>query len=166
MSVNGNEEPAGEMSPIQFSCNYNYSLLTHNKTPVLSTWGLLSVCAACPTPCLNLSSELRPSWEQYPRYIPHRVRNGYNNNTKNNAYIYIYTVGRDSSVGIPTRYGLEGAGIGSRWVRRDFPHPSRPELGSTQPPTQWVPGLLPRSKVAGAWRLLSTPHLAPSLKKW
>ena len=33
------------------------------------------------------------------------------------------TVGRDSSVGIATRYGLDGPGIESRW-RRDFPHPS------------------------------------------
>ena len=66
------------MSPTQFSCNCNYSLITHNKTPVHSIWGLLRVCAACPTPRLNLSSELRPSWEQHPRYGPHRVRNGYN----------------------------------------------------------------------------------------
>jgi len=44
MTVNGNEEPAGEMSPIQFSCNCNYSLIMHNKTPVHSTWGLLCVC--------------------------------------------------------------------------------------------------------------------------
>jgi hypothetical protein len=34
----------------------------HNKTPVHSTWGLLRVCAACSTARLNLSSELRPSW--------------------------------------------------------------------------------------------------------
>jgi len=50
-----------DLSPIQFSCNCNYSLITHNKTPVHSTWGLLRVCAACQTVRLNLSSELRPS---------------------------------------------------------------------------------------------------------
>ena len=38
--------------------------------------------------------------------------------------------GRDSSVGIATRYGLDGPGIESRWGR-DFPHPSRPALGPT-----------------------------------
>ena len=42
-------------------------------------------------------------------------------------------VGRDSSVGIATRKGLDGQGIESRWGR-DFPHPSRPALGPTQPP--------------------------------
>ena len=47
--------------------------------------------------------------------------------------------GRDSSVGIATRYGLDSSVIESRWGR-DFPHPSRPALGSTQPPVQWVPG--------------------------
>ena len=59
--------------------------------------------------------------------------------------------GRDSSVGIATRYGLDGPGIESRWGR-DFPHPSRPALGPTQPPIQWVPGLFPGGKAAGAWR--------------
>jgi hypothetical protein len=47
--------------------------------------------------------------------------------------------GRDSSVGIATGYGLNGPGIESRWGR-DFSHMSRPALGLTQPPVQWVPG--------------------------
>jgi hypothetical protein len=42
-------------------------------------------------------------------------------------------------VGIATGYGLDGPGIECRWGR-DFPHLSRPALGSTQPPVQWVPG--------------------------
>jgi len=49
-------------------------------------------------------------------------------------------LGRNISDGIATRYGLEGPGIQSRWGR-DFPHPFRQALGSTQPPRQWVPGL-------------------------
>ena len=39
-----------------------------------------------------------------------------------------------------TRYGLDGLGIESQWVR-DFPHLSRPTLGPAQPPIQWAPGL-------------------------
>jgi len=46
----------------------------------------------------------------------------------------------DSSVSIATAYGLDGPGIESRWGR-DFPHLSRPALGATQVPVQWVPGL-------------------------
>jgi hypothetical protein len=60
-------------------------------------------------------------------------------------------VGRDSSVGIATRYELDGPGIESRWGR-DFQHSSRPALGPTQPRVQWVPGLFPGGKAAGAWR--------------
>ena len=56
------------------------------------------------------------------------------------VHITSIIVGRDSSVGIETRYGLDGPGIETRW-RRDFPHFSRPALGPTQPPVQWVPGL-------------------------
>ena len=46
--------------------------------------------------------------------------------------------GRDSTVGIATRYGQDGAGIVSRWEGRDFPHLSRAVLGPTLPPVQWV----------------------------
>ena len=59
-------------------------------------------------------------------------------------------MGRDSSVGIATRYGMDGPGIESRWGR-DFPHPSRPALGG--PPSLLYNGyrVFPGGKAAGAW---------------
>jgi hypothetical protein len=55
-------------------------------------------------------------------------------------FLPYFLQGRDSSVGIATRYGLDGPGIESRW-ERDFSQPSRPAMGPTQPSVQWVPGL-------------------------
>ena len=49
-------------------------------------------------------------------------------------------MGRDSSDGIVTRYGLDGPGIESQ-CGRDFLNLSRLALWPTQPPIQWVPGL-------------------------
>ena len=54
--------------------------------------------------------------------------------------ILYYIMGQDSVIGIATGYGMDGPGIEIR-CKRDFPHPSRPALEPTQPPTQWVPGL-------------------------
>jgi hypothetical protein len=50
-----------------------------------------------------------------------------------------------------THYGLSEPGI-EFWYGRHFLHMSTPALGSTQAPVQWVPGLIPRGKVAGACR--------------
>ena len=60
------------------------------KTSIYTAWGLLRVCAACPTPRLDQSYELRPPWEQHLRYVPHRVRNGYNKDVSRNHAVHAH----------------------------------------------------------------------------
>ena len=73
--------------------------------------------------------------------VPHRLYTQINLRFKGFIYARIrHLEGRNSSVGVATRYGLDGPGIESRWGRV-FQHPSRPALGSTQPPVlQGGPG--------------------------
>jgi hypothetical protein len=66
-------------------------------------------------------------------------------------------------VGIAIDYGLEGPGIESRWGR-DFPHLSRPALGSTQPPVRYVPGLSRGKKWLGRDANPSFPSSAVVMK--
>jgi hypothetical protein len=53
---------------------------------------------------------------------------------------------RDSLVCVATRYGLDDKGVRVRVAvgSRIFSKSSRPAVGSTQPPIQWVRGLFPR----------------------
>jgi hypothetical protein len=85
-------------------------------------------CRACLLVCLWIRncaiSHLSQVWQQN-LHISHIER---------------VVCGPGISVGIVTGYGLDGPGIESRWGR-DFPHLSRPALGSTQPPVQRVPRL-------------------------
>ena len=55
------------------------------------------------------------------------------------SYVSLSSSGPGSIVGRATGYGLDGQGIEFRWGR-GFPHLSRPALGPTQPPVQWVKG--------------------------
>jgi len=69
--------------------------------------------------------------------------------------------GQDSSVGKPSRYGLDSPAIESRWGRH-FPPPSRPALGPNQPSCTMGTGYFPGVKRPERG-VDQPPHLAPRL---
>ena len=60
-------------------------------------------------------------------------------------------VGQDSTVGIATRYGLDGPGIESRWGAR-FSAPVQTGPGAHPASYTMGTGSFPGGKAAGAWR--------------
>jgi hypothetical protein len=81
---------------------------------------------------------------------------------------FIYEPG--SSVSIVSGYGLDDRAIGVRSLAEEkgfFPltSVSRPSLGPTQPPVQWVPGVLsPGVKRCRGVTLTTHPHLVARIK--
>jgi hypothetical protein len=47
--------------------------------------------------------------------------------------------------------GLHSSYLKKSWWEQEFSLLSKLGLGSTQPPVQWVLGILPRSETAGVW---------------
>ena len=80
------------------------------------------------------------------------------------AFYWPDTVGRDSSVGIATGYGLDGPGIESRWEAR-FSPPIQTGPGAHPAPYTMGTGSFPRVKRSGRGVDHPPPHLAPRLKK-
>jgi hypothetical protein len=80
-----------------------------------------------------------------------RLKKGHQTTKKTFGKHTCFNMGRDSSVSVVTDYGLDGPGIESRWGL-DIPYLSRPALGPTQPPIQWLMCLMPGGKAAGLWR--------------
>jgi hypothetical protein len=72
-------------------------------------------------------------------------------------------VSRDSAVSIATGCRLDGPRFESRRVW-DFPHPSQPVLGPTQPPIKWIPAV-PWRQIGRGVGLTTHLDLAPRLKK-
>ena len=73
-------------------------------------------------------------------------------------------MGRDNSVGIATRYGLDGPGVESRWGGAKFSAPIQTSPGAHPASSIMGTGSLPGVKRPGR-SVDHPPHLTPRLKK-
>jgi len=73
-------------------------------------------------------------------------------------------VSRDRSVGIATRYGLDGPGIESLWGRY-FPHPVQTDPGAHPASYTMGTGSLSRGQNGRGVALTIHIHLVPKLRK-
>jgi hypothetical protein len=79
-------------------------------------------------------------------------------------WVLFMRVAWDNSVGIATRYRLDGPRFEPHWGWGVFcfPQSSRPVLVSTPPPVQWVAGYFPGIKLLVSF--CTNPHLSPMLR--
>jgi hypothetical protein len=92
----------------------------------------------------------------YRLFTPCTVDNQLATLNQQNVHYCSLDGGRDSAVGIATRYGLDGPGMESRWGDEIFrTRPDRP----WGPPSLLYKGyrVFPGGKAAGAWRWTPTP---------
>ena len=75
--------------------------------------------------------------------------------------MYIFC-GPSSSVGTAIEYGLDGPGIEPRWG--EIFRPSRPALGPTLPPVQWIPDLSRGQSTVGRAAEHSPPSTAAVIR--
>ena len=94
-------------------------------------WSLLVGQLNCHTCCSQLDAT--PKTTTLKRARLYHI--SYIHTSKYIMHFTVKTVGRCSSVGIATGYGLDGPGIESRWGQ-GFPNLSTQALGPTQPPVQ------------------------------
>ena len=73
-------------------------------------------------------------------------------------------MGRNSSVGIAPRYGLDGPGMESRWGAR-FSTPVQTGPGDHPASYTMGTGSFPGGKAAGGVAFITHPYLVPRLKK-
>jgi hypothetical protein len=93
-----------------------------------------------------------------------RLCHGFCNQISKLLHVHYYFGGRDSSVGIATRYGLDGPWIESRWGGARFSAPV--QTGSKAHQASYTMGTGSFLAVKRPGRDVDhPPHLAPRLKK-